>query len=208
MDIRYKDLLKAIRALGSKQAQEDEEDEEEHTMDTVDEHWGEEEDTEAEHMITCYEGKEIKRPHKVYRGRKIYEESQEVIRNGQVFNTMGFLVPKYLRDRVVAIVKHQGTTISKFFTKCLEEYTKPENILKEDPIYIPLDKDTPIKIDHSLDQRDLYMHTKEVCKALGVSRTTLVSWTIEGKIPCIKVGRAYIFKKKDIKAYLRSQSKK
>lgn len=49
---------------------------------------------------------------------------------------------------------------------------------------------------------DCLMTVEEVAKYLKVEQSTIYTWAKEGKIPAIKIGRFWRFKKEDIDKWL------
>ena len=49
-----------------------------------------------------------------------------------------------------------------------------------------------------------YLTTDEVCATLRVTRQTLRTWHIDGKLPKYKAGRRVLYKVEDIKQFIES----
>ena len=191
MNIQYKDLLKAIRAIGRNQIQV------EHPLNTMDEHWGDEEEQRAEETIAAYRGQ----------GRRSKKDVQTHMVRGIVCNGITCVAPKAIREQLVSVSKQQGYTISDYVVQCIGMHLSPDTLIPPHKTIIDIGPQSPIPIDHSQDSRDLYMSTEEVSSAIGCSKTKIGHMAKEGELPCIKVGKAFVFKKKDIKHYLRNREK-
>ena len=163
--------------------------EQEKPMDTIEEDWGDEEP--------------IKKRGK---GREFSKTPRDIIKKGVAMNNVSALVPRELREVIRVQAEDRGIPVSDYIASCLKAYVSNQKPFLE-PILVSPPPLTPI-VDHSTDQSDLYMTAQEASNALGICRPTLLKWAREGIIPCIKAGKYFTFKKKDVKSLLRSRMKK